>query len=45
MLDDQVPALLSDNGKYMMIYTDADDSEENTAQRERVAALFQGFKA
>ena len=45
MLDDQVPSLLSDNGKYMMIYTDADDSEENTAQRERVAALFQGFKA
>ena len=45
MLDDQVPAVLSDSGKYMMIYTDANDSEENTAQRQRAEEAFRAFKA
>ena len=41
----QVPAVLSDNGRYLMIYTDAGDSEESAAQRQRVEELFRGFKA
>ena len=45
MLDNQVPATLSDNGKYLMIYTDANDSEENKAQQERAQELFTGFYA
>lgn len=45
VLDNQVPAVLSDNGRYLMIYTDAGDSEESTAQRQRVEELFRGFKA
>ena len=45
VLDNQVPAVLSDNGRYLMIYTDAGDSEESAAQRQRVEELFRGFKA
>ena len=45
VLDNQVPAVLSDNGRYLMIYTDAGDSEESTAQRQRVEEPFRGFKA
>lgn len=43
MLDNQVPATLSGSGQYMMIYTDNSTSAENTAQKERVLGLFQGF--
>lgn len=43
MLDNQVPATLTESGEYMMIYTDTSDNEENTAQKERVLALFAGF--
>lgn len=45
LLDKEIPAVLSDSGKYLMIYTDSSTSEENTAQKERVLELFQGFKA
>ena len=44
VLDNQVPAVLSDNGRYLMIYTDAGDSEESTAQRQRVEELFRASK-
>lgn len=43
MLDNQVPATLSGSGQYMMIYTDNSTSAENTAQKDRVLGLFQGF--
>lgn len=42
ILGNEVPAVL--NGKYLMIYSDADKDEINTAQRERVLKLFQDFK-
>ena len=43
ILDNQVPAVLSDNGKYLMIYTDAKDDDTSNAQRQRVEELFRGF--
>lgn len=42
ILGNEVPAVL--NGKYLMIYTDTDKDEANTAQREQVLKLFQEFK-
>lgn len=45
MLDNEVPAVLSDNGRYMMIYTDAGDDEVSTTQKETVLQLFKGFYA
>lgn len=45
MLDKEVSAVLSDNGRYLMIYTDAGKSEQNTQQKERVEELFKGFYA
>lgn len=41
ILGNEVPAILQ--GKYLMIYTDADTDENNTAQREKVMELFQNF--
>ncbi|MGI6255848.1 MAG: hypothetical protein ACOYJZ_09505 [Acutalibacter sp.] len=45
MLNKEVSAVLSDSGKYMMIYTDASKDQLNTQQKERVEELFQSFKA
>ena len=45
LLDKEIPATLSNSGKYMMIYTDSSTKEENVSQKERVLELFQGFKA
>ena len=42
LLGNEVPATL--NGKYLMIYTDADTDETNSAHREKVAKLFETFK-
>ena len=44
MLDNDVPATLNSDGKYMLLYTDGRTSAENTAQRERVLQLFEAFK-
>lgn len=44
MLDNDVPATLNSDGKYMLLYTDGSTSAENTAQRERVLQLFEVFK-
>lgn len=41
VLDKEVPAVR--NGKYLLIYTDTSDKDENTAQQERVAQLFMDF--
>ena len=37
-------AMMSNSGKYMMIYTDTVDNEENTARAEKVKEDFAGFK-
>lgn len=42
ILGNEVPAVL--NGKYLMIYSDTDRDEANTAQKEQVEKLFQEFK-
>ena len=44
VLDSEVPAVLSNNGKYLMIYTDSNTDGKNTAQRENVEKLFREFK-
>lgn len=44
VLDKEVKGILSDNEKYIMIYTDADE-EEVAAQKERTTELFKVFKA
>lgn len=44
MLDNDVPATLNSDDKYMLLYTDGSTSAENTAQRERVLQLFEAFK-
>lgn len=41
ILGNDVPATLE--GKYLMIYTDSDNDEANTAQREQALKLFQEF--
>lgn len=43
ILNKEVPAILSDNGKYMMIYSDTSTEQQNTAQKERVEKLFRAF--
>ena len=43
MLDNQVPATLNSDGKYMLLYTDGSKDEENAAQRDRVVELFEAF--
>ena len=43
MLDKEVEAVLSDSGKYMMIYTDTGKNQINAQQKERVEALFKSF--
>ena len=45
MLDNDVPATLNSDGKYMLLYTDGSTSAENTAQRERVLQLFEGVQS
>ncbi len=45
VLDNEVAATLSDNGKYLMVYTDPRTEEANVSQREKVERLFKGFKA
>jgi len=45
VLEKEVSAVISDSGKYIMIYTDNDGDEKNVAQKERVQELFKDFKA
>lgn len=45
ILDQKVTgALLSDSGKYLMIYTDTSDKEENVKRAEEIKAAFCAFK-
>jgi hypothetical protein len=41
----EAQALLSNNGKYLMIYTSTSTDETQTAHRQSVEKLFQEFKA
>lgn len=45
VLENEVKAYTSDNGKYIMIYTDASSDEENVQQRDRAVELFTNFYA
>ncbi len=47
VLDNEVPAILHPNGKYLMIYTDenAEKNEKNADQKQWAEELFRGFKA
>ena len=40
MLDNEVPATLNSDGKYLLIYTDTSTDATNVAQKERVTELF-----
>jgi len=42
VLGNKAPAVLS--GKYLMVYTDTDDDEANTAHQDEVLELFNSFK-
>ena len=42
VLGNDAPAYL--NGKYMMIYTDSDKDEVNTARKEEIEKVFSNFK-
>lgn len=44
VLDQQVEAVLADNGKYTMVYSDDSGEEKNNIQKERVLGLFRSFK-
>ena len=44
IMGQQVPAVLSDSGKYLMIYKDTVTSDQNKARSEEVTKLFQEFK-
>ena len=43
VLETEVSAVISDSGKYIMIYSDSSGSDENKAQEDRAVELFQGF--
>lgn len=45
MLDNEVPATLNSDGKYLLIYTDTSTDATNVAQKERVTELFTSFHA
>lgn len=44
LMDQQIPAILSDSGKYVMIYKDTVTNDENKAHAEQVKKLFTEFK-
>lgn len=44
LMDQQISAVLSDNGKYLMIYKDTVKEDENKAYEEKVTKLFKEFK-
>ena len=44
LLGTETPAILSDNGKYLMIYKDAKNDDVNVVQKARAEKLFREFK-
>ncbi len=45
LMDEKVPAVLSDSGKYLMVFRDAASDEKNKAYDQKVEKLFRSFKA
>lgn len=45
LMGQQVSAVLSDSGKYLMIYQDSVAKDENKANTDKVMQLFKGFKS
>lgn len=44
IMNQTVPAVISDNGKYIMIYKDTSGSDQNKKHQEDVTKLFKEFK-
>lgn len=44
LMDQQIPAVLSDSGKYLMIYKDTVTSDQNKTRTEQAKKLFAEFK-
>lgn len=44
LMGQQIPAVLSDNGKYLMIYKDTVDKDENKAYADTMMKEFKAFK-
>jgi hypothetical protein len=44
IMNQQVSAELSDSGKYLMVYKDTANGDQNKAHQKDVTALFKGFK-
>lgn len=44
IMNQNVEAVVSDNGKYLMIYKDTSTSEQNVAKKTEVTKLFKEFK-
>lgn len=44
LMDQQIPAVLSDSGKYLMIYKDTVSADGNKARAEQAKTLFRQFK-
>lgn len=44
LMGQQIPAVLSDSGKYLMIYKDTVSSDGNKARAEQTETLFKQFK-
>nr|WP_319489566.1 hypothetical protein [uncultured Caproiciproducens sp.] len=44
LMNQDVPAVVSDSGKYIMIYKDTATSDENKKHQEEVTNLFKAFK-
>ena len=42
--DQECDAYVSDNGKYLMLYIDASENENNMQRREKVIELFKGME-
>lgn len=45
LMGQKISAVLSDSGKYLMIYKDTDSAEAHQKRAEQVKKLFAGFKA
>ncbi|QEY35155.1 hypothetical protein FL966_08960 [Caproiciproducens galactitolivorans] len=44
MMSQEVPAVISDNGKYLMVYKDTVTSDQNQKRQDEVTKLFKEFK-
>ena len=45
VLEKEIDVIISDSGKYLMVYSDKSKEEKNKTLRENTETLFKGFKA